>query len=209
MWLRQGCCALSAPPAYYHGMVSAGDYCNPENANDSWKDRAELVRIAAQKAKKLHPGESAAASKQSHGCCAVLLLRLLTEAQHKGHRCRSWWQLSIRAGSELDVKWHVGDTPMDVQAAHGGGAEALGVLTGVYSQEVLKEANPSECTAPDVQTGPGLHDLHVVLQLMPTPCCLQNPSSSRISKMWPRCFTHLASRDVTALRHSSIPRPQS
>ena len=36
---------------------------------------------------------------------------------------------------------------MDVQAAQGGGAEALGVLTGVYSQEVLKEANPSEFIA--------------------------------------------------------------
>ncbi len=36
---------------------------------------------------------------------------------------------------------------MDVQAAQGGGAEALGVLTGVYSQEVLQEANPSECIA--------------------------------------------------------------
>lgn len=85
------------------------DYCNPENANDSWKDRAELVRIAAHKAKKLYPG------------------------------------------SELDVKWHVGDTPMDVQAAQGGGAEALGVLTGVYSQEVLQEANPKSIILKDLQ----------------------------------------------------------
>lgn len=32
------------------------DYCNPDNSDQSWKDRAELVKIAAQKAHKLFPG---------------------------------------------------------------------------------------------------------------------------------------------------------
>ena len=32
------------------------DYCNPDNSDQSWKDRAELVKIAAQKAEKLFPG---------------------------------------------------------------------------------------------------------------------------------------------------------
>ena len=32
------------------------DYCNPDNSDQSWKDRAELVRIAAAKAQKHFPG---------------------------------------------------------------------------------------------------------------------------------------------------------
>ena len=33
------------------------DYCNPDNSDQSWKDRAELVKIAAQKAEKHFPGD--------------------------------------------------------------------------------------------------------------------------------------------------------
>lgn len=32
------------------------DYCNPDNSDQSWKDRAELVKIAALKAEKHFPG---------------------------------------------------------------------------------------------------------------------------------------------------------
>ena len=34
------------------------DYCNPDNADagNSWKDRAQLVKIAAEKAQKNFPG---------------------------------------------------------------------------------------------------------------------------------------------------------
>lgn len=32
------------------------DYCNPDNSEQSWKDRAELVKIAAEKAQKHFPG---------------------------------------------------------------------------------------------------------------------------------------------------------
>ncbi len=42
------------------------------------------------------------------------------------------------AGVQFEAKWHVGDTPMDVQAAQGGHAKALGVLTGVYSRQDLE-----------------------------------------------------------------------
>ncbi len=42
------------------------------------------------------------------------------------------------AGVQFKAKWHVGDTPMDVQAAQGGHAKALGVLTGVYSRQDLE-----------------------------------------------------------------------
>ena len=36
------------------------DYCNPNNSDQSWKDRAELVRIAADKAQKHFPGNTQA-----------------------------------------------------------------------------------------------------------------------------------------------------
>lgn len=39
---------------YFGGFGS--DYCNPDNSDQSWKDRAELVKIAAQKAEKHFPG---------------------------------------------------------------------------------------------------------------------------------------------------------
>lgn len=39
---------------YFGGFGS--DYCNPDNSEQSWKDRAELVKIAAQKAEKHFPG---------------------------------------------------------------------------------------------------------------------------------------------------------
>lgn len=45
---------------------------------------------------------------------------------------------SKHAGMEFKAKWHVGDTPMDIQAAQGGHAKALGVLTGVYSRQDLE-----------------------------------------------------------------------
>ena len=40
---------------YFGGFGS--DYCNPDNSDQSWKDRAELVKIAAQKAEKHFPGD--------------------------------------------------------------------------------------------------------------------------------------------------------
>lgn len=46
--------------------------------------------------------------------------------------------LARAADLKLRAKWHVGDTPMDIQAAGGGQAKALGVLTGVYSRQDLE-----------------------------------------------------------------------
>ena len=50
----------------------------------------------------------------------------------------------MHAGVEFKDKWHVGDTPMDIQAAQGGHAKALGVLTGVYSRQDLEGCGASE-----------------------------------------------------------------
>ncbi|KAK9805339.1 hypothetical protein WJX73_003601 [Symbiochloris irregularis] len=38
---------------------------------------------------------------------------------------------------ELKASYHVGDTPMDVQAAEAGGAHAIGVLTGIFDEQAL------------------------------------------------------------------------
>ncbi|EFN54995.1 hypothetical protein CHLNCDRAFT_134806 [Chlorella variabilis] len=92
------------------------DFCNPDNVGQSWKDRAEFVRIAARKLELQQP--------------------------------------------ELDVKarFHVGDAPMDVQAAVGGGAQAVGVCTGIYTRQELSEAAPGAVVLEDLQ------DLGAVLE---------------------------------------------
>lgn len=40
-------------------------------------------------------------------------------------------------------RYHIGDAPMDCQAAEAGGAVPIGVLTGIYSQEQLLAACPT------------------------------------------------------------------
>jgi phosphoglycolate phosphatase-like HAD superfamily hydrolase len=40
----------------------------------------------------------------------------------------------------VQASFHVGGTPMDVQAALGAGVRALGVATGVYSSTDLRDA---------------------------------------------------------------------
>lgn len=46
-------------------------------------------------------------------------------------------------GSQIDVAKHshIGDTPKDVTAARAGGAQAVGVCTGVFTRAHLEEAN--------------------------------------------------------------------
>lgn len=53
-------------------------------------------------------------------------------------------------GEEITAHWHIGDTPADVQAAVFGGARALGVSTGIFSQEELLEANPKATVVADL-----------------------------------------------------------
>lgn len=56
----------------------------------------------------------------------------------RSHRLCITFLCCTLAGVQFKDKWHVGDTPMDVQAAQGGHAKALGVLTGVYSRQDLE-----------------------------------------------------------------------
>ena len=48
---------------------------------------------------------------------------------------------SCTAGS-ITARYHVGDTPMDLQAADGAGAQGIGVTTGIYSREELAASSP-------------------------------------------------------------------
>ncbi len=43
---------------------------------------------------------------------------------------------------DLARRYHIGDTPMDLQAAEGAGAEGIGVTTGVYTREELQAVSP-------------------------------------------------------------------
>ena len=51
---------------YFGGFGS--DYCNPDNSDQSWKDRAELVKIAAEKAQKHFPGMLQDTTARHHTC---------------------------------------------------------------------------------------------------------------------------------------------
>jgi histidinol phosphatase-like enzyme len=42
----------------------------------------------------------------------------------------------------LARRYHVGDTPMDLQAAEGAGAQGIGVTTGIFTREELKAVSP-------------------------------------------------------------------
>ncbi|MQL91205.1 hypothetical protein Taro_023810 [Colocasia esculenta] len=41
----------------------------------------------------------------------------------------------------FDIRAHVGDTPNDIKAAEHGGALAIGVCTGIFSEEELRQAS--------------------------------------------------------------------
>jgi HAD-hyrolase-like len=48
----------------------------------------------------------------------------------------------VRAAGSITARYHVGDTPMDLQAADGAGAQGIGVTTGIYSRKELAASSP-------------------------------------------------------------------
>ncbi len=130
---------------------------------ESWRDRAEFVRIAAKKCKELHQGEpgGGAPSGQNYavlclrdrmqmqfvqkwgaverlgGCsrgvaqgqpwpCHVQAHAVLasTSKLTQMHLNASWMCFSLHPGNgSIKARFHVGDAPMDVQAAVAGGAQ--------------------------------------------------------------------------------------
>lgn len=86
------------------------DYCS-DNHKESWEDRAQLVRVAADRAAN----------------------------QHKG---------------AISSRYHVGDTPMDLQAAGAGGAIGVGVTTGIFNRDELSAASPGSLILDGLQDLP-------------------------------------------------------
>lgn len=93
------------------------DHCSG-NTEESWRDRAELVRVAYKKA--------------------------------------------VAAGYDVATHIHVGDTPADILAAEQGGAQAVGVLTGVFSRQELLDVSKENSTV----ILEGLHCVDEFLQLL-------------------------------------------
>lgn len=81
------------------------DFCSG-NTEESWKDRSELIKIAAARAEDLV--------------------------------------------GEFGGWFHVGDAPMDVQAASAAGANPIGVLTGIYTEKDLRNACPNAIILDDL-----------------------------------------------------------
>jgi phosphoglycolate phosphatase len=69
---------------------------------------------------------------------------------------------SRAGGASISAKFHVGDTPNDIQAAIKVGAVPVGVATGIYSSEQLKEF----CTVPESVLLEGLHDVEGMLRVL-------------------------------------------
>jgi phosphoglycolate phosphatase-like HAD superfamily hydrolase len=116
-------------PSFFGGFGS--DHCSG-NFEESWKDRAEFVRIAAQKAEKLLNSSSSSNNSSNSS--------------------------SSSSSSSIKRRVHVGDAPMDVQAAVAAGAKALGLTTGIYTKDELLEV------APEAVVLDGLEDIDRVLE---------------------------------------------
>ena len=72
---------------------------------------------------------------------------LLVSIRHGQLGCRSFRLLTrtgCPAAGGFKAKFHVGDTPMDVLAADSGDATAVGVLTGIYTQDELEKTGVGE-----------------------------------------------------------------
>lgn len=61
--------------------------------------------------------------------------------------------------------FHVGDTPMDIQAALGAGSTAVGVATGIFSREQL-DRYKNDAPANSVVVLDSLEDLDAVLKVL-------------------------------------------
>lgn len=96
------------------------DYCSG-NTEEMWRDRGELVRVAAERCSSIHG-----------------------------------------SAGQFKARFHVGDTPMDVQAALAAGAQAIGVTTGIYTREELQEFGKP----PQVVVFDSLKDINRVLSVL-------------------------------------------
>jgi phosphoglycolate phosphatase-like HAD superfamily hydrolase len=72
---------------------------------------------------------------------------------------------AISNAGGVRASFHVGDTPMDVQAALAANCVAVGVTTGVYTRQQLQECGEG-AAAGSVVVLDGLEDLEQVLKVL-------------------------------------------
>lgn len=118
-WAKMKALGLTRYFTQPHFGGFGSDFCSG-NYEESWKDRSQFVRIAANKA------------SQNLPC-------------------------------DLKVRAHVGDAPMDVQAAVAAGAIAIGVTTGIYTEDELLEVAPTSIVLQN------LNDTERVLSILMLP----------------------------------------
>ena len=137
------------------------DYCSGNTA-ETWRDRAEFVRLADKK------GQSAAGKASGvarEGWCGMIgggasTLSLGNEQVEYTRLRQPFSTPNFRPGAAFAKRVHIGDAPMDVQAAADAGAVPLGVTTGIYTREQLEKAAPSAIILE------GLQDLEQVLHVL-------------------------------------------
>ena len=82
-----------------------------------------------------------------------------TDHADRGELVRIAGQRARALAPGIRSAWHVGDTPADVRAAAFGSARALGVCTGVFTQDELLAANSSATVLPDLSNVEGVLSL--------------------------------------------------
>lgn len=71
----------------------------------------------------------------------------------------------LLAAGDVKACFHVGDTPMDIQAALAAGSVAVGVATGIYSRQQLEECGAG-AAAGSVVVMNSLEDTDAVLKAL-------------------------------------------
>jgi hypothetical protein len=142
------------------------DFCSG-NTEEMWRDRAELVRVAAERCVQQVPGGCCPRDSLAAGPARGLLVPPCSGACHlplPSHRAPEQLALSTcgAGGVVISAKYHVGDTPNDIQAAIAVGAVPIGVATGIYTCEQLR----AYCSTPDSVLLEGLHDVEGMLRVL-------------------------------------------
>lgn len=113
------------------------DYCSG-NVEETWKDRAELVRIAKRKGE-YRPGKG----EEERGRQKPPEPK---QGEDRDARARELGGGAAAASPgprtvPFSRRFHVGDAPTDVRAAVEAGATPIGVCTGIFSREELERAS--------------------------------------------------------------------
>jgi phosphoglycolate phosphatase-like HAD superfamily hydrolase len=151
------------------------DVCSG-NLKEVWKDRGEMISVAERKMGGVPPDQiacrtfSCVAGRLLQTACAPPAMRSLVTHERpvnplvmmNSHRTTAYTEVLVSAlftgctsffcqqcvAGDRKATYHVGDTPFDVKAAKQAGAVPIGVSTGIFSKEVLCEAEPDTVHVP-------------------------------------------------------------